>query len=53
MQQFEVNTFDKLCNQIQEIQKKKILLCGIEDTLMTIGIFGLLFKELIYMIRNV
>ncbi len=29
MQQFEINTFDELCNQIQNIQKKKILLCNI------------------------
>lgn len=29
MQQFEINTFDELCNQIQKIQKKMILLCNI------------------------
>ena len=53
MQQFEVNTFDELCNLIQKIEKKKILLCGIEDMLMRIGMFYLLFKEIIYMINNV
>lgn len=53
MKQYEVNTFDELCNIIQSIHKKKTEHYGIEDMLIIVGKFYPLFKGRICWIKNI